>query len=69
LSDILSRWIFFNLLQESVLVGEQTPPLESSRPRGVQFPFAVGDRVLIKVSTVVPHWQPCHHSVCYTIVQ
>ena len=50
LSDILSRWIFFNLLQESVLVGEQTPPLESSRPQGVQFPFAVSGRVLIKVS-------------------
>lgn len=32
------------------LSGEQTALVENSRPRGVQFPFAVSDQVLIKVS-------------------
>jgi hypothetical protein len=36
------------------VAGEQASSLDGSRPRGVQFPFAVGDQVLIKGNKRTP---------------
>ncbi len=43
-----------SLLQDLHVAGEQASSLDGSRPRGVQFPFAVGDQVLIKVLQISP---------------
>jgi hypothetical protein len=38
------------LLQDPVIAGEQASSLDGPRPKGgAQFPFAVSDRVVIKV--------------------
>jgi hypothetical protein len=42
------------LLQDLHVAGEQASSLDGSRPRGVQFPFAVGDQVLIKGNKRTP---------------